>query len=158
MKIPSNYPKRVFPFWNRKREHHHEILRIRISLGIKFQLKLTILSFWTKFTQKKHFQWKTEKRNITIEYCIFEVFYVPSFHLNWQFSFFGFKFAQNGYFWSKMKKMNITIAFCIFQLVWVPNFTLHKQIWILGPNLPKKGIFGLKEKKWTPPQNFACPS
>ena len=28
------------------------ILRIRISLRTKFQLKLTILIFWTKFAQK----------------------------------------------------------------------------------------------------------
>ena len=34
-------------------EHHHEILHISISLGIKFQLKLIVLSFLTKFTQKK---------------------------------------------------------------------------------------------------------
>ena len=36
-----------------KSEHHHEILRIRISLGTKFQLKLTILIFLTKFVQKE---------------------------------------------------------------------------------------------------------
>ena len=44
-------PKKVFPVENRKSEHHHEILHIWISLGTKYQLKLIILSFWTKFTQ-----------------------------------------------------------------------------------------------------------
>ena len=38
---------------NWKIEHHHEILHISISLGIKFQLKLIVLSFLTKFIQKK---------------------------------------------------------------------------------------------------------
>ena len=55
----SNLPKKVFPVKNRKNEHHHGILHIWISLGTKFQLKLIILSFWTKFTQKRYFQLKT---------------------------------------------------------------------------------------------------
>ena len=56
-----NLPKKVFPVENRKSEHHHGILHIWISLGTKFQLKLIILSFWTKFTQKRYFQLKTEQ-------------------------------------------------------------------------------------------------
>ena len=56
-----NLPKKVFPVKNRKSEHHHGILHIWISLGTKFQLKLIILSFWTKFTQKMYFQSKTEQ-------------------------------------------------------------------------------------------------
>ena len=47
-----------------KSEHHHEILRIRISLGTKFQLKLTILIFLTKFVQKENFQSKMEKLHL----------------------------------------------------------------------------------------------
>ena len=57
----SNLPKMVFPVENRKSEYHHGILHIWISLGTKFQLKLIILSFWTKFTQKRYFQLKTEQ-------------------------------------------------------------------------------------------------
>ena len=38
-----------------KSEHHHGILHIWISLGTKFQPKLMILSFCTKFPQKKVF-------------------------------------------------------------------------------------------------------
>ena len=56
-----NLPKKVFPVKNRKSEHHHGILHIWISLGTKFQLKLIILSFWTKFTPKSYFQLKTEQ-------------------------------------------------------------------------------------------------
>ena len=43
----------------------------------------------TKFTQKGHLRWKTEKLNITVKFCIFELVYVSSFSLNWQFWFFG---------------------------------------------------------------------
>ena len=41
-------------FWNkenRKSEHFHRTLPIRISLDTKFQVKQTILIFWTKFAQ-----------------------------------------------------------------------------------------------------------
>ena len=51
----SNLPKKVFPVKNKKSEHHHRILHIWISLGTKFQPKLMILSFCTKFPQKKVF-------------------------------------------------------------------------------------------------------
>ena len=53
--------KKIFPIKNRKSEHRHGILHIWISLGTKFQLKLIILSFQTKFTQKRYFQLKTEQ-------------------------------------------------------------------------------------------------
>ena len=50
---------------NRKIEHHHWIPLIQISLGTKFQLKLTILIFLTRFAQKGFFWSKTEKVNST---------------------------------------------------------------------------------------------
>ena len=51
------------------------MLHIQISFGTKFQLKLTILIFCTKFIQKGYFRSKTEKVNITIEFSIFELVY-----------------------------------------------------------------------------------
>ena len=36
-------------------------MHIRINRGTKFQLKLTILIFWTKFRQKGYFRSNTEK-------------------------------------------------------------------------------------------------
>ena len=74
-----NLPKKCFWSKSQKREHRHWMLHIRISLGTKFQLKLTVLIFWTKFAQKV---------NIMIEFCIFEIVYVPNFSLNWQVGFF----------------------------------------------------------------------
>ena len=44
------------------------LVQFLISLGTKFQLKSTILSFWTKFAQKGHFWSKTKKVNSTIEF------------------------------------------------------------------------------------------
>ena len=41
--------------------------------GTKFQLKLTILNFWTKLTRKKYFQLEKEKIEITMEFYIFEL-------------------------------------------------------------------------------------
>ena len=57
----SNLPKKIFPVENRKSEYHHGILHIWISLGTKFEPKQTILCIWTKFTQKRYFQSKTEQ-------------------------------------------------------------------------------------------------
>ena len=50
----------MIPVKNGKSEHHYWILHIRISLGTKFLLKLTILIFLTKFAQKGNFRSKTE--------------------------------------------------------------------------------------------------
>ena len=46
------FPKRVLLVSNRKSKHHYWNLQIWISLGTKFQFKLTSLIFWTKFTQR----------------------------------------------------------------------------------------------------------
>ena len=44
-----------------------------IRLGTKFQLKLIILIFGTKFPQKGYFWSETEKLNIMIKFNIFEL-------------------------------------------------------------------------------------
>ena len=48
----------------------------------KFQGKLTILMFLTKFARKGYFPSKMEKKNTTIEFDIFELVEVPNFNLN----------------------------------------------------------------------------
>ena len=67
---------------------------MQISLGTKYQLKLTTLIFWTKFNKKRFFRPKTEGVNTTIEFCIVELVSVPNFSLNWQFCFFGPNFPK----------------------------------------------------------------
>ena len=59
------YQRKIFIFKNRKSEYHHWILHIQISLGTKFQFKLTTLIFLRRFTQKEFFWSKTEKVNTT---------------------------------------------------------------------------------------------
>ena len=82
--------KEYFQSKNGKCEHHHHwIHRIGISLDTIFQLRLTVLTFWKKFVQKGYFWSKTEKENVTIQFCVFELVYVPNFSLNWQFWFYG---------------------------------------------------------------------
>ena len=108
----SNLPKIRISFENRKSEHHHWIFHIRVNLDAKCQLKLTILIFWIKFAQKRYFQskrknwtlplnfayfWsKTEKVNITIEFCIFELVGVPNFTLNKQFWILASNLPEKG--------------------------------------------------------------
>ena len=120
-----------------------EFLHIRISLGTKFQLKLTILIFSTKIAQKGYFQLKTEKGYTTIKFCIIKLVRVPSLTLNFDSLS---QIAQKGYFWSKTKKLNTNIEFCKLKLVSVPNFSVNWQFWIFGVNSPSEGISGLKQK------------
>ena len=102
-------PKRVFPVKNKKIEHHHWILHIRISLGTKFQLKLIILTFWTKFAQKEYFQSKTKKVKSIIEFWIFQLLYVSSVTLNWQFWHFAPNLPKKGILHRKRKKWTASL-------------------------------------------------
>ena len=45
----------------------------KVFLNTKFQLKLKILIFWTKFAQKGYFWFKTENVNIPIKFYIFKI-------------------------------------------------------------------------------------
>ena len=84
----------------KKREHHHRILHIRNILGTKFQLKVTILSIWTRLTRKGYF--KSKKKKIKI--ALLELVSVLHFSFNKQFSFFWKNFPKKGFFRSKMEK------------------------------------------------------
>ena len=147
------YPKRVFPVYNRKREQHHWILHIRISPATKFQLKLTIFIFWTKFDQKGFSGLKQKKSH---HHWILQIGISlgAKFQLKLTFLNFWTKFAQKGYFRSKTENVNIPLEFCmhVWLLVQVPNFSLNWHFWIFERNLPKKGIFDLKQKNCT----FVC--
>ena len=102
--LVPNLPKKCVSDPKQKSEHLHWILHVGISLGTKFQLKLTSLIFWTKFTPKWCFWSNAEKLNSAIDFCIFELVEVLNFSLNRQFWNFGAKFAQKVCFWSKTKK------------------------------------------------------
>ena len=59
----QSFPKRVCLVQNRKSWHPNWILHIWLRLGSKFQFKLTILIFWTKFSQN----WYCKK----LHFCMF---------------------------------------------------------------------------------------
>ena len=138
--------KRVLPVKNRTSEHQHWILHIWIRLSTKFQLKLTILIFWTNLTQERYFRSKTEKVNMIFEFCIFELLKVPNFSLNWQFHFLDQICPKSVFLLKNEKKWKspFNSALYIF-MIWiaqVPDFSLNWQFWIFGPNFLKKGISG----------------
>ena len=62
-----------------------------------------LLFFWIKFAQIGDLRMKTEKVNITIEFCILELVYVPNFTLNKVLNFEA-KASQKGYFPSRKWK------------------------------------------------------
>ena len=70
----------------------------------KFCFKLTILICGTKFAQKDYFLSKMQKVNVTIEICISELLYIPSFD---NFNFLN-QFGSKRYFRSKTEKGNTT--------------------------------------------------
>ena len=116
-------PKRALSSLKQKSEYLHWILYIRISLGTKFQLKLTILSFLTKFIQKGYFPSKKEKVNVITEFCIFKLTSVPNFRLKVTSAtklFFCHKVAldvqlMNVFIWSK-NNISFTryLDFCVY--------------------------------------------
>ena len=51
------------------------LLLFRISVGTEFHLKVTIMTFCTKYAQKGYFHSKSGKMNTTIEFGIFKLVY-----------------------------------------------------------------------------------
>ena len=88
-------------------------IELWISLGTKFQVKLKILFFWTKFAQKEYSWSKTEKVNIVIEFCIFKLVWVPNFSLDLTIGFFGPNFPKKGV---SSLKLKIRIFACIVSM------------------------------------------
>ena len=81
-------------------------LYIRNSMGIKFQLKLTILIFWTKLTQKGISNLnRTKDKN---HHRVLHILQVPNFSFNKQFWFLETIFANKDT--SKRKQKKLTSA------------------------------------------------
>ena len=85
---------------------------------------------------------KKKVKITTIEFCIFELVYVPNFTFKQTVLSFGTKSAQKWYFLSNLEKVNITIEFYIFKLVYAPNCSLNWQFWFFWS---KKDI---SSRKW----------
>ena len=109
---------------------------------------MTTLIFWTIFAQKVRFQTKTEKVNPTIEFCIFELVWIPNFSLNWKFYFFGPSWPKWGNSGQKQKSEHHNWILHI-QIRLGIKFQHKLTIFIFWPNLPKMGICGRKRKNRT---------
>ena len=139
--------KKLFTIEKWKSEHHYWILRVWISQVTKFHVKLRILIFWIKFSQRVSGQnWK-KVNDSWMPYI--SNFSGPNFS-------FKDKICLKGYFQAKTEKVNSITKFGIFNLVLLANFSLNWQFWLSGRNLPKNGISSLHQKIWTPPINSAC--
>ena len=123
-------------------------MHIRTSLGTRFQLKLTVLIFWTKSAQKVYSRSKAKKVNNTIEFCISELLLVPGFSFKLTTLNFGTKFAQKRYFrWKNGKSEHHHL------ILDITRFKLKVAILIFWIKFVLKIISGLKQENWTPPLN-----
>ena len=129
----------MFMVRNRKIEHHHCIPLIQISLGTKFQLKLTILIFLTTFTQKRFFWSKTEKVNTT--YFLHNSAYSNQSSAEFQPKltvFIWIEFAQKDISSQNIEKVNIITEFWILKLVsWYHVFALTDNFDFFDQVFPK---------------------
>ena len=137
---------------NRKSYHHRWIVHIQISLGTKFQLKLTILIFWTKFAPKMVFSVENGKSEQHHQILHIRINIDTKFQLKLSILIFWTKFFQKGFFWWKTKKVNITIEFFIFELVWTPNWM--SRLGIFWAKFAQGGCFWSKTEY---SHLFICP-
>ena len=138
-----NFPQNRY-FWSKqKTEPDHWILHVQISLGTKFQPKLTILIFWTRFAQKGY---SDKKKKSEDHHWILQtqISIGTKLQLKLAILIYLTKFARKVISCQKQKKGKITIEFCIIESVYLPNFSLDYQFRSFGPNLPKKSISSWK--------------
>ena len=131
----------------------NEILYIRDSAGIKFQLKLAIFNIRSELTRKNFLLSKNEPQHwiLHIRISLGIKSYFEQTILN-----FGTRFVQTGNLWSNTEKVSMTIKFYIFQLLgkgenyhwrgeyyhWILNIRIS-----LGTTFAQKEYFRSKTKK-----------
>ena len=114
-----------------KTEWVNIIIEIYIfEIALIFKLKLTILDFWTKFSQKGYFRSKKEKNENYHWILHIWINLSTEFQLKLTILTFRTKFVPKGYFWSKREKLNTTMDSCIFELFLSPNFSTNWQFWV----------------------------
>ena len=109
---------------------------------MKFQLEITILTFWSKLAQKQYFCSKSRNCILLIQISL-----NTKFHLELTILIVSSRFSKKEYFWCQAVKVRITIEFCIYKSVLIRNSTSKEQFWYLGPNFPKKRYFQPKTEK-----------
>ena len=122
----------VFPVENRKSEHQHCILHIRISLSTKFHWAQTISNFVIKFAQKGYFQSKTKKVNIAIGTKLYFNKAILNFGINLpNKSFFGRKPESQYHYlilhiWISLQSFTKCLR---LTLVFMWNSALREKFW-----------------------------
>ena len=151
----TNFALKSYFQFKTKKERHHWILYIRFSLGIKFQLTLTISIFCTKIELKLTF-WIFlvqifPKRVFPVNWQLW--FFGPTLSLSWQFRFLGPNWPKK--IISRWKKSEYYYEFCIFDLsskfqlqlairFFGPDLSINRQFWFIGTNSSKKVAFDYK--------------
>ena len=111
------------------------ILIFTIIADTRLQLKLIILTFWSKFQWEGYFPCETKKwtqlLNSTNSYWT----RFQNFRLNWQLDFFGTNFARADF--PVLKKVNTTMEFFISKLDYNCNYNILElynvsvKVWFL---------------------------
>ena len=123
--------KKVFPFENWKKEHHHWIQHILICLCNTFFLDWQFWFYGTNFSKKGIFSLgpnsykrvKNRKKWTSPRICHFKIIAGTKFQLKLRDLIFWPNLAKKGYFWSKTAKL----CFCIYPwcILTILNFFLH---------------------------------
>ena len=148
------YPKRVFLIKTRKSEHHHWNLHIWISVVTKFQLKMIILTFWTRFAHNGYFRSKIEK----IEHHHWILHVLIRVCTKFQLKLIMSRLDQNcpkRLFPVENEKNEQHHWILHIRIRLATKLALKWQFWHFGANLPKKGVSDEKWKRRTPPLNSA---
>ena len=122
------------------------ILDIQTSVGTKFQLKLTIFIFGTKFTKSRYFRSKAKSEH---HHWILHIWIRlgTEFQHKLTILIFWTTFAQKGYFQSKTEKVNTITDFCKTKLVYVPHFSWNWQFLFCRTKSAQRGYFQSKKEK-----------
>ena len=102
------------------------MLHIRISLGTEFQLKPTILIFWTRFTQKDIFVWK-QKKELHYQILQIRICLGTKFHLKLTILIFETNLPQKGIFGWKQEKCEEYHWILHVRISLYKQFSLHKK-------------------------------
>ena len=115
-------------------------MHIQISLCTKSRLKLTLLNFWIKLTQKGFFRTKKIHENY-LRILHIQINLDFKFQLQQAILIFG-QISKKKYTFGrkqKKKKMNIAIEFFIFKLIYLnTNFQLKLTIATIWTKFPQE--------------------
>ena len=136
-----------------KRQNHHPILHIQISVSSKFQLQQTILIFWKEFSKKGYFWSKQKKKQY--HHWILHIQISPSIKLRFKLTnfFFAFVFSPKKIFYvsNKLNENQHQILHIWIRLFTEFSFKLTTLIF-LDQTCPKR-VSSHKQKRWTLPLN-----